>query len=137
MAPRIREHRDRLEKLDNAAEEAGAMLSERRVVLDDVETIASYARDMNGFLMASNLSETRSFIRSFVKEIGVRNGSAIFRYSIPIRHDSRMPGRDMEEVALTSLVLRSVNDGGPEWTVGSTIFEMWLSLGGPPRAAAA
>ena len=115
VAPRIREHRDRLEKLDNAAEEAGAMLSERRVVLDDVETIASYARDMNGFLMASDLSESRSFIRSFVKEIGVSKGSATIRYTIPMPHDSRMPGRDMEEVALASPVLRSVNYGGPSW----------------------
>ena len=128
MAPRIREHRDRFEKLANAAEEARAMLSERRVVLDDVETIASYARDMSGFLMASDLSETRFFIRSFVKEIGVRNGSAIIRYTIPMPRDSRTPGRNMEEVALTSLVLRSVNDGGTYLTERSTKFELMVAL---------
>ena len=67
MAPRIREHREKLEKLEIAAADARSMLSERRVVLDDVETITAYARDMSEFLMESDLTETRSFVRSFVK----------------------------------------------------------------------
>ena len=104
------------------------MLSERRVGLDDVETIASYARDMSGFLLASDLPETRSFIRSFVKEIGVRNGSAIIRYTIPMPRDSRTSGRDMEEVALSSPVLRSVNLGPPSLTERSTGFELLVAL---------
>ena len=33
---------------------------------------------------------------------------------------------DAEEVALSCSVPRLVNDGGPKWTVGRTIFEMWL-----------
>ena len=49
MAPRIREHREKLEKLELAAEEARSMLSERRVVLGDVETITAYARDMSDY----------------------------------------------------------------------------------------
>ncbi len=113
MAPRIREHRESLEKLQVAAEEARAMLSDRRVVLDDVETIATYARDMSEFLMSSDLTETKSFIRSFVNEVAVRPGSATIRYTIPMPQDSRIPGRDMEEMALADPVLRSVSDGGP------------------------
>ena len=31
-------------------------------------------------------------------------------------------------------ILDFVQFGGPEWTVGSTIFEMWLGLGSSPRA---
>ncbi len=84
IAPRIREHRESLEKLQVAAEEARDMLSDRRVVLDDVETIATYARDMSDYLMSSDLTETRSFIRSFVNEVAVRPGSATIRYTIPI-----------------------------------------------------
>ena len=120
MAPRIREHREKLERLENAAEEARAMLSERRVVLDDVETIASYARDMSDFLMASDLTETRSFVRSFVGEIGVRPGSAVIRYTLPMPQDSRIPGKDIEEVALAAPVLRSVSNGGLMCTVDRT-----------------
>ena len=120
MAPRIREHREKLEKLQVAADEARAMLSERRVVLDDVETIASYARDMSDFLMTSDLMETKSFIRSFVREIGVRPGNAVIRYTIPMPYDSPIPGKDIEEVALGSHVLRSVRGGGPDWTKSRT-----------------
>ena len=48
--PRIRDHRERQERLEAAADEARAMLSQRRVVLDDVKTITAYAEDMSEFL---------------------------------------------------------------------------------------
>ena len=48
--PRIRDHRERQERLEATADEARAMLSQRRVVLDDVKTIAAYAEDMSEFL---------------------------------------------------------------------------------------
>ena len=82
--PRIREHRDRQEKLETAAAEARAMLSQRREVLDDVETITAYAQDMSVFLNESELTERRAFIESFVKEIVVMPGNAVVRYTIPI-----------------------------------------------------
>ena len=45
---RIREHRERKERLEDSAEDARAILSQRRAYLDDVETIAAYAKDMEG-----------------------------------------------------------------------------------------
>ena len=39
--PRLREHRERQERLEATAEEARAMLSQRREVLDDAETITA------------------------------------------------------------------------------------------------
>ena len=81
---RIREHRERQEKLEIAAEEARALLSERRAVLDNVDTIASYAQDMSDFLMTSEITESRAFIKSFVKEIKVKPGKAVVYYTIPI-----------------------------------------------------
>ncbi len=110
--PRIREHRERQERLEVSAAEAKAMLSERRVVLDDVETITAYAEDMSEFLKTSELTESRAFIESFVKEIVVSPGSAVVRYTIPMPEDSRIPGRDAEEVALHSPVLSIVKYGG-------------------------
>ena len=41
---RIREHRDRQERLEDEAAEARAILSQRRAALDDVEPIAAYPR---------------------------------------------------------------------------------------------
>jgi DNA repair ATPase RecN len=57
---RIREHRERKEKLEAAAEEARAMLSERRVTLDKVETITAYANELNEVLRTSELTESRA-----------------------------------------------------------------------------
>ncbi len=106
VTPRIRDHRERRERLEATAEEAKVVLSERRVVLDDVETITAYAEDMSDFLKTSELTESRAFIESFVKEVVVGPGNAVVRYSIPI------PGRDTEEVVLHGPVLSAVRVGG-------------------------
>ena len=69
------------------------MLSQRRKVLDDVNMIAAYAKDMRDFLDESELAERRAFIQSFVKEIVVTPGDALLRYTIPTSDDSRIPAR--------------------------------------------
>ena len=112
ILPRVREHKERQERLETAADDARALLSERRVVLDDVKTITAYAEDMSRFLMESELTESRAFIESFVKEIMISPGSAVIRYSIPMPDDSPIPGKDAEEVALHSPVLSTVKFGG-------------------------
>ena len=114
--PRIRDHRERQEKLEATAEEVRAMLSQRRVVLDDVETIAAYCQDLSRYLNQSELTERRAFIESFVKEIVVQPGNAVVRYSIPMPEDSPIVGRDTEEVALDAPVLSTVKLGGPART---------------------
>ena len=111
---RIREHRERKEKLEAAAEEARSMLSKRRVTLDKVETITAFAEDMSEFLKTSDLTESRAFIRSFVKEIEVRPGKAVIRYTIPMPVDSPIGGVDAAEVALSGPVISTVHDGGAE-----------------------
>ena len=110
--PRIREHRERQEKLEASAAEARSMLSERREVLDDVETITAYAQDLSVFLNESELTERRAFIESFVKEIVVMPGNAVVPYTIPMPYDSPIPGRDAEEMARHSPVLSTVKYGG-------------------------
>ena len=87
-AGRIKEHRDRQERLEDAAA-ARAILADRRAVLDDVETITAYAKDMRDFLNESELTERRAFIESFVKEIVVMPGDALMRYTIPISQSTR------------------------------------------------
>ena len=114
--PRIKDHRERQERLEATAAEARSMLSQRRVVLDDVETIATYAQDLSQFLNESELTERRAFIESFVKEIVVQPGGALLRYTIPMPEDSLIEGRDSEEVALHGPVLSTVKSGGRDWT---------------------
>ena len=123
---RIREHRDRQERLEAAASEARTILSQRREVLDDVETISAYAQDMSEFLKESELTERRAFIETFVKEIVIMPGKAVVRYTVPMPNDSPIPGKKAEEMALNGSVLSIVKSGPPPLTVDTAIFEMWL-----------
>ena len=84
FTPRIRQHRERQERLEYSAEQARAALAQRRKVLDDVNTIAAYAKDMRDFLNESELTERRAFIKPFVKVIVVMPDDALLRYTIPI-----------------------------------------------------
>ena len=119
-AGRIKEHRDRQERLEDAAAEARAILADRRAVLDDVETITAYAKDMRDFLNQSELTERRAFIESFVKEIVVMPGDALMRYTVPMPDDSLIPGRAAEKVALNGSVLSTVKNGGLDLTKSRT-----------------
>ena len=98
---RIREHRDRKEKLEVAAEEARRLLKDRRQFLDSADTIATFAEDMSEFLKTSELTQTRAFVHSFVKEIEVKPGKAAIVYSIPTPEDAPIGGADAAEIALT------------------------------------
>ena len=112
-AERIKEHRDRQQQLEIAAEEARSMLAERRAVLDSADTITAFAEEMSEFFKTSELTETRAFVKSFVKEVLVKPGRAAVIYSLPMPEDSRIPGRVAEEVALHGPVLSTVRYGGP------------------------
>ena len=90
---------------------------QRRKVLDDVNAIAAYAREMKDFLEESELTERRAFIETFVKEILVVPGDALMRYTVPMPDDSMAPGKATEKVALPGAVLSTVHDGGPSGTV--------------------
>ena len=111
--PRIRELRERQDRLECSAEEARAALAQRRKVLDDVNAVAAYAREMKDFLEESELTERRAFIETFVKEILVVPGDAQMRYTVPMPNDSLAPGKATDKVALPDAVLSTVQVGGP------------------------
>ena len=113
---RIREHRERKEKLEVAAEEARGLLAERRKFLDSADTIATFAEEMSEFLKTSELTETRAFVHSFVKEVEVKPGKAAIVYSIPTPEDSPIGGADAAEVALNGRFRSTVQSGGPNKT---------------------
>ena len=61
--------------------------------------------------MQSELTETKAFIRSFVKEIVVAPGQAIVRYAMPMPEDSPIGRRESEVVRIGEPVLATVHDG--------------------------
>ena len=85
----IVELRERKEKLEIAAEEARALLKDRRQLLDSADVIATFAEEMSEFLSTSELTETRAFVHSFVKKVQVRPGKATIVYSIPISQSTQ------------------------------------------------
>ena len=113
---RILEHRHRREQLEAAAEEAKAVLAQRRQLLDSANIIAAFAKDMSEFLKTSDLTETKAFVRSFVKEVLVRPGGATIVYTIPTPDDSPIGGADAAEIALNGGVRSIGHGGGPGWT---------------------
>ena len=113
ILPRIRQHQERQERLELAADEARAVLQDRRELLDSVEVITAYAREMNEFLRTSEVTESRAFIRSFVKEIVVKPGTATIRYTIPTPPDSPIGGTDAAEFGLPERVITTVSSGTP------------------------
>ena len=112
FAHRIRDHKERQQRLESAAEGARAILAQRRAVLDDVKTITAYAQDMNRFLQKSELTERRAFIETFVREIELLPDNAVVRYSVPMPDDSLIPGKKVQEIPLNGSVVSSVN-GSP------------------------
>ena len=128
VLPRVREHKERRERLEQAASEARAALSERREVLDDVETITAYAEEMREFLGTSELTESKAFINSFVKEIAVAPGAATIRYTIPMPEDSPVRGGKAEDVALGGPVLSTVKSGGRYWIRTSDLCDVNAAL---------
>ncbi len=125
---RIKEHRERQRQLEDAAQEARAMLSERRELLDSADMVAAFAADMSEFLRTSELTETRAFVRSFVKEVEVVPGKATIIYTIPTPSDSPIRGADTAEVALNGGVMNSVHSGGRYWTRTSDLRDVNATL---------
>ena len=110
FAHRIRDHKERQQRLESAAEGARAILAQRRAVLDDVKTITAYAQDMNRFLQKSELTERRAFIETFVREIEL------------LPDDSLIPGKKAQEIPLNGSVVSSVKVSPPDLTKSRTFI---------------
>ena len=104
------------------------MLAERRLVLDNADTFATFAEEMSEFLKTSEITETRAFVRSFVKEVVVKPGRAAILYTLHTPEDSPIGGADAAEVVLNGRGRSTVHSGGPDLTVGSTTFELVVAV---------
>ena len=84
LTPRIRELRNRQERLLGRRSELEAAMSDRKVELADLSTVRGYVSDLRNTLNESPLSERRAFIRSFVKEIIVNKTEVQLNYTLPL-----------------------------------------------------
>ena len=97
---RIRDNSDRKLRLEEAAEEARVVLSQRSADREELEAIMARVQDIGGLLRESELPDRRTFIATFVEEIVVMPGRAVVHYNVPMPCDSHSPGADFEEVLL-------------------------------------
>ena len=126
-ADRIREHKQRKEQLEVAAETARRTLADRRQLLDSEDMIAAFAEDMSEYLLSSELTEPRAFLRTFIQRIEVRPGRAVIRYTIPMPEDSPIGRADRAELGLGDRVRKSVRVGGRNATeLRTSVLEIGL-----------
>ena len=92
-----------------------AALSERREVLEEVETITAYGEETTGVLQNERSNGVEAFIHSVVKEIAVAPGAATIRYTIPMPGDIRLRGGKAEDVAIGGPVLLAAKSGRKWW----------------------
>ncbi len=92
LAPRIQQLRQRQEQLQAERLKLEQELSDRRIELADENTVAHCISDLHDMLNESPLTERKSFIRSFVKEVKVTGDDVLLTYTIPM-----LPGRITEE----------------------------------------
>jgi DNA repair exonuclease SbcCD ATPase subunit len=103
LAPRIQELRQRQDRLQIARDGIDEHMRERKKELVDFEIIKAYAEDLQAVLSEGSLTERKTFIKSFVKEVVVASDEAVIRYTMPL------PPSQVEEEP----VLCIVHDGGP------------------------
>jgi len=72
--------------------------------LADLETVTRYVDDLRTLLEESSLTERKSFIRSFVREVKVTSDEVLLTYTMPLPPE----GVSEEKVG----VLSSVHYGG-------------------------
>ncbi len=84
LAPRIQQLKNRQGQIQSRKWELEALLSDRRVELADVETVARCVDDLRSLLEESSLTERKAFIKSFVREVKVTGDEVLLTYTMPL-----------------------------------------------------
>jgi len=100
LAPRIRELRNRQEKLLARRSEIEIAMSDKKVELADMKLVKDYVIDLRHTLDEGLLIDRRAFIRSFVKEIIVSEQEIRIIYTLPLLPD----GLEEESVGVLPIV---------------------------------
>ena len=103
LAPRIRELRASQDELSSIRLQLEAENIVRRIRPVDADTVKSYAEDLKSLLEEAEITESKAFLRSFIKRVEVDKNEAVIHYNLP------MPHADQEQL---SGVLPMVTPGG-------------------------
>ena len=113
LALRIKELRARQEQLNRVRVQVEAELILQGKPYINTDLVKSYAEDLKSLLEESDFTESKAFLRSFVKKIVVNGEEATIYYNLPVPPD----GRKKQKVGVLPIVTPG-GDGGtrtPEW----------------------
>jgi hypothetical protein len=105
LAPRIRELKERQDKLQARKDELHMVLTGEKAEVATPEEVAECAADFRDLLQEGSLVERKAFVHSFVNEVRVTGEHVLVNYTIPMP-----PSRFKEE---KNPVLDIVHYGGP------------------------
>jgi DNA invertase Pin-like site-specific DNA recombinase len=122
LAPRISKMKERADKLKVRSLELEALLASQKAEPASRQNIAELVIDLRRLLGAGSISERRTFIKSFVKEVRIAGDEAKLTYTLPVLPQ----GKDDETVPVLDVVHR----GGAKVTLAKpieTFFEVSIS----------
>jgi site-specific DNA recombinase len=90
LAPRIKELKARQDELNKARVQLEADMVVEGVELLDAKAVKSYAHDLKNLLDDADITQRKSFIKSFVKRIMVDGEKIIVSYKLPAREGVSM-----------------------------------------------
>ena len=127
LAPRIKELRIRQDELSKARVHVEAEMVVQSVEYVDVGVVKSYAQDLRSLLEETDFTESKVFLRSFVKRIVIDGNKVVIHYNLPIPTD----GKRRQSVG----VLPIDTPGGPNVTFAKPINTFFgLSVNSTPSS---
>ena len=84
LAPRIKELRTRHDELGKAKIQLEAEMAAQGATHVDAEIVKSYAEDLKSLLKEADITESKAFLRSFIKRIEVNKSEAVIHYNLPV-----------------------------------------------------
>ena len=108
LAPRIRDLKERQDKLQGRKDELHMLLTGEKAEVATQQEVAKCVADFKELLQEGSLVEKKAFVRSFVNEVRVTGEQVLVNYTVPMS-----PPKLKDE---KNPVLDIVRYGGPLWT---------------------
>ena len=96
LKPRILRHKSTMERLTASKDALESQLSQDSMPEIDPCTLRAYVEDFTALLEGGTIAEKRAFIRSFVRQLTVKDGVATLEYTLPMASSelSLIEGKD-------------------------------------------
>ena len=84
LASRIKELRTRQDELHKARLQLEVEMATQGATHIDAETVKSYAEDLKSLLEEADITESKAFLRSFIKRIEINKSEGVIQYKLPV-----------------------------------------------------